>query len=202
MIDPEAEADELLGDERDDAPGARALVARHLGSDAIVVLRNMRGRDAELVKLHGRYVVCVRAKLSPSSLRWALLHELAEWHLARAGYREPDIERQAERITAALVAPRRPFRWAVREEGDRAYESLARGFVTTETSVARRLGEVEHRPVAVVAPTHVHVAGPEHWEWGDVRALVRADRPGLAKVRLSDDRRRLVLLVEDDAETG
>lgn len=201
MIDAEAEADLLLGDHRDDVPGARMVVARHLGSEAVVVLRHMRGRDAELVKLHGRHVICVRPKLPPAQLRWALLHELAEWHLARMSYEEPDVERQAERLTAALVAPRRPFRAALREEGERAYGELARGFLTTETSVARRFGEVEHRPIAVVAPTHVHVSGPEHWEWGDVRALVRCDRPGLAKVPLTDDRRRLVLLVEDD-ETG
>lgn len=68
MIDPEAEAAQLLEDDGD-VQGARALVRRHLGDDAVLVVRGMAGRDAELVRLRGRPVICVRPKLTPAALR-------------------------------------------------------------------------------------------------------------------------------------
>lgn len=197
--DIEGEAAWLLRD-FDRAPGARALVARHLGDGAILSVANMKGGDACLIMLHGRPTICVRRKLSPTAFRWAVLHELAEWHLQRVDYRGADVEHVAEALTAALVVPRDAYRRARRERGE-SWEQLALDFMATQTCVALRHGEVTGEPLAVVAPATVRVRGRE-WTWpdeGGLRRLAREVRPGLRRAVLTDDRRRVVLLA-DDAE--
>ncbi len=180
-------------------PGARALVAHHLGEGAVLVLRGMRGRDAQLITHHGRPTICVRPGLTKGSLRWALMHELAEWHLQQhVGYRAEDAEEIAELLTAALVVPRETYGRALRERGEQ-WEQLALDFGTSQTCVALRHGEVTDEPLAVVAPLRVRVRGKE-WTWPDersLRALAREQRPGLRRAPLTDDRRRVVLVAEE-----
>src|SRR5678815_3153392 len=74
-------------------PGARAVVQRHLGPGAIRTAGGIVGADAKLLAdLHGRSLIFVRPKLSPERFRWAVFHELAEWHLQQIRYQAPDIE--------------------------------------------------------------------------------------------------------------
>jgi hypothetical protein len=197
MGDVEGEAAWLLRDfER--APGARALVARHLGEGSILVVPGLRGGDAKIHTVNHRPTICVRAKLGKESLRWAILHELAEWHLQRVGYRGEDVELVAEALTAALVVPRRDYQKALRTHGER-WEQLAIDFSTTQTCVALRHGEVTDEPLAVIAPATVRVRGRE-WTWPEERAirlLARAERPGLRRAKLTDDPRRVVLVADD-----
>jgi hypothetical protein len=216
--DIEGEAAWLLR-EFDRTPGARALVVHHLGEGAVVTLSGMRGRDAQLITLHGRPTICVRPKLTREGLRWAVLHELAEWHLQRLGYRREDVEHVAEALTAALVVPRDAYRKAVRVHGDptadprtpradgepTTWEQLAIDFSTTQTCIVLRHGEITDEPLAVVAPATARVRGRE-WSWpADERALRRLAReggPGLRRAVLTDDRRRVALLAEDVEDVG
>ncbi len=151
-----------------------------------------------------RPTICVRARLGKEALRWAILHELAEWHLQRVGYRGEDVELVAEALTAALVVPRDAYRKALRVHGDPTvdgarWKQLAFDFSTSQTCVALRHGEVTDEPLAVVAPTTVRVRGRE-WTWPDelgLRQLARAERPGLRRAKLTDDPRRVVLAADD-----
>lgn len=198
LAEQEAEARWLLRD-FDAPPGARALVEHHLGHGAVLVVRGMAGREAELITLRGRPTICVRARLSPVALRWALLHELAEWHLQRIAYREPDVEHMANAIAAALAAPRDAFLRAVRDAQD-DFAALAELFSTTQTCAALRLGEVTGQPIAVIAPALVRVRGDD-WAWPDERALRRYAREACPWRRrpITDARRRAAILAPTDS---
>lgn len=196
LVDVEGEAAWLLRD-FDRPPGARRLVAHHLGV-AVMTVRGMRGRDAETFTFHGRQRIAVRGRLGPVALRWALLHELAEWHLGAIGYREPDAEDAAEALAAALAAPRRAFLRAARHAPETRLPELAAAFAVTETCAALRVGEVLDVPLVVVAPHRCRVRGAP-WGWPEteeqLRRLVKLPPwPGTRRVELTDARRRVVLL--------
>jgi hypothetical protein len=177
-------------------PGARAIVGRHLGEGAIKTAPAIVGADAKLLPdLRGRSLIFVRSRLPPESFRWAVLHELAEWHLARIGYRGEHVEQAAELLTAALVVPRESYKTALRMHGEE-WEQLALGFCATQSCLVLRHGEVTDEPLALVAPTTVRVRGCE-WTWPEERAirqLARAEGAGVRRARLTDDRRRVVLI--------
>lgn len=200
MLDVDCEASVLYqraGLDLDDVPAA-SLLARRLGAqvrrvDGVLVRRG----DACKVMLHGVVVLCVRRHLTAEALRFAICHELAELRLAELDYREVDVEDVADALGAALACPRDAFRGAVREHGREAYAQLALDFTTSQTCAALRVGEVLDEPLAVVAPRRVRVRGGAY-EWPDERELRRCARvatPGLRRAELTDDRRRVVLLV-------
>lgn len=196
----ESEAAFLLGDYDPAAPpAARAIARRHLGSEAIVRIRGLVASPAELARDGERFCVVLREGLPAALERWFIFHELGEWRLKQLDYRDDDIELMAEAIAAACVLPRDSYRAALRLCG-RRFRRIARVFATTETAAARRLGEVTGEPVAVVAPTHVHVSGDEYvWPAPPVlRDIAYAKRMPrgvpVKRVSLTDDRRRRVLL--------
>jgi hypothetical protein len=132
--------------------------------------------------------------LPPRYALFAIAHELGHWLLARHGFVGDDEERAADHLGAALVAPRRAFLSARRAVGESLPE-LADAFGITETGAALRLGEVLGVPLAVVVPATVRVRGPEDWGWPDewtLRRWARGRTPGIRKVRLTDDPRRVV----------
>lgn len=137
--------------------------------------------------------------LPPLYAAFAVGHELGHWLLTRHGYCGNDDEAAADYLGAALLAPRRAFLRARRALGH-DLPALANAFSMTETGVALRLGEALHVPLAVVSPAHVRVRGPEAWVWPNeatVRRWARVAEPGLRKVRLTDDPRRVVLDVDE-----
>lgn len=200
MLDVEGDA-ALLLEAFSRPPSAKALAEHHMGKGAIVRWPGRPGGpDAELVQIDGRPRVAIRSHLDRIALRWAVCHEVAEWHLLRLDYRERDIEAVAEALTAALVMPREDFRAAMRELGRRDLRALAHEFMVTQTAAALRVGEAGFSPVAVVAPTHVHVRSDDDWAWPaepELRRLAKARRlpTDVARVTLTDDRRRRALLV-------
>jgi hypothetical protein len=160
----EGEASALLraaGLDGEDLPSMVALAERHLGRGAVVMGHCVGLRqDAQLYP--GR--ILVRARLAVERARFAVAHELAEWHLGRQGYREDDLERVANGIAAALVAPRDistrlARRWPLPSPGE-----AAATLRTTQTLVALRYGEVTDEPIAVVGPRIHEVRGAE-WGW-------------------------------------
>ena len=153
--------------------------------------------DGALVWERGEAQIHVRAKLSPQRRRWAICHELAEWCLTLARYESDDREQISDALAAALLAPRQHFLRVLRADG-RRLPALARRLVTTESFVALRLGETTDEPLALIAPSRpVRVRGAE-FRWPSeeqIRAMAagRPLLPGLARTRLRDDPRRVVL---------
>jgi hypothetical protein len=157
----------------------------------------MVGRlDAYCATIGGKPTVCVKPGLSPQRAHFLICHEIAELHLGRIGYRESDVELVADQLAAAILIPRGAYRAALQARGE-AWGTIALDFYATETCAALRHGEVTGTPVAVVAPTLVRVRGGA-WTWPstdhEIRRLARRPGPGLRACRLTDDRRRVVLL--------
>lgn len=153
--------------------------------------------DGVLVWERGKAQIQLRAKLSPQRRRWAICHELAEWCLRLARYEGDDSEQLSNALAAALLAPRQLFLRVVREEG-RCLPTLARRFVTTESCAALRIGETTEQPLALVAPSRpVRLRGAEFvWPSEEQIRAMAAGRPllpGLARTRLRDDPRRVVI---------
>jgi hypothetical protein len=154
---------------------------------------------AALVRVGSEWRIMLARSLPTLPAVFAVAHELAHWLLARTGYVGTNEERSADALGAALLAPRRAFQAARRVHGEALHE-LAAAFDVTETCAALRLGEVERRPLAVVAPSSVRVRGPEEWVWPDettLRRWARRPAPGLRRARLRDDPRRVLLEAED-----
>ncbi len=189
-----------FGDQQTDAPPQLgALVAAHLGPDAIEYAAHLRG-DGALVRIYDDWRIYVRRGLPVERRAFAIAHELAEWWLrVRERYEGENVEHAANYIAAAILTPRRAFRLAIEDLGS-DFGELASAFRVTETHAALREAEIAILPRAVVSPALVRVRGPESWAWpdeGTVRGWARRPIPGVRKVRLTDDPRRVVLDAED-----
>lgn len=187
-----------------DQPHVARLARALLGPNAITKAPRPIHGPAALVRIGDEWRIVIGRHLPPLYAHFAIAHELGHYLLRQHGYDGDDEERAADFLGAALIAPRRAFLAARRAVGE-DLPDLARAFGMTETAVALRLGEVCHVPLAVVAPQTVRVRGPEEWVWPDESTLRRWARgrvqPGIRKVRLTDDPRRIVLDAED-AETA
>lgn len=172
-----------------------------LGADAIQRGPRPLHAPAALVRVGGAWRIILARSLPRLCAMFAVGHELGHWLLARHGYDSADEERAADYLGAALIAPRRAFLAARRALGE-DLPALAEAFSMTETGVALRLGEVTGAPLAVIAPARVRVRGPEEWVWPDeltLRRWARRPVPGIRKTTLTDDPRRVMLGVADDA---
>lgn len=183
----------------DDAPKLGVLVRSLLGEDSVAYTSGLRG-DGALARIGATWRIYVRRGLTVERRAFAISHELAEWWLrVRERYQGEDVEQAANYIAAAIMSPRRAFHRALATYGHDFVE-LAATFRTTETHVALREAELTHLPRAVVSPALVRVRGPEEWVWpseSTLRSWARGVTPGLRKVKLTDDPRRVVIDVED-----
>ncbi len=189
-----------VGEDPVDAVSPVRLARALLGRDAVTVVprQALRGDTAMLVLINDRWRIVVRRDINDAELGHTIAHELAHWVLRREG--EPDTEEACDYLAAALVAPSRAFRAAMRIHGaDLA--ALADDFRTTQSLVALRWGESCGTALALVRPGLVRVRGQLEFVWPDEQTITRwaNGRPprGLAKTRLSDDRRRVVLVREE-----
>jgi hypothetical protein len=179
-------------------PGVVRLARALLGPDAVQRGPRPVASPAALFRVGDAWRILIARSLPRAYALFAVGHELGHWLLRRHGVQVDDEERAADYLGGALLAPRRAFIAARRAVGDDLAE-LAEAFSTTETGAALRLGEVIEQPLAVVAPQRVRVRGPESWVWPDestLRRWARRPAPGLRKVRLTDDPRRVVLDAE------
>lgn len=169
-----------------------ALAQAILGPAAIVTVHaaSMRGHAA-LVRVRDQWRIYVRRSLPVEHGRFGVAHELAEWHLRRTGYTEPDVEDVADQLAAALIAPRPAWR---RVGGD--WARAAATLRTTESLVALRHGEVTGEPLALVA-RRLRVRGePYAWPSEATLQAVAAGRKVVADLhrrQLEDDRQRAVV---------
>lgn len=171
----EGEAGAILrgaGWDEDCAIPARRLAEAILGPGCVQEAR-LAASDACLARVHEQWRIYLRPRLGKVTRRWLICHELAEWHLRRVGYAEPDVEAVANRIGAALVAPWHAYRSAFRRHGTN-FPRLARAFSASPTCAALRMAEVVGTPVAVVAPRYERVhPGDAGWRWPRGRKLRR-----------------------------
>lgn len=190
---------ERAGCDPDEAVSPLRLARALLGEDGVRVVPHVAlPADGQLVKLNGRDMIFLRKGLSRERARFLIAHELAE--LALRGIVDEQIENACNAIAAAVLAPRRAFSARMRAVG-RNWEQLALPFGMTQTAAALRAGEADRMPLAVVAKI-VRTRGPDEFQWPEERVLRRwATSPpaGLAKTRLTDDPKRVVL-VADEAE--
>ena len=99
-----------------------------------------------------------------------------------------------------MIAPPAAFRAALRVHG-RDFRALAGAFVASETTMALRDAEL-HRLARVVVAPNLRVRGPESFVWPPeriIRVWALEGGPGLARTRLTDDPRRVVLDVDETA---
>ncbi len=165
------------------------LARRWLGPDAIVEGPSMLAAPAVTFFQDGRTRFAVRPRLAMPRKRHAIGHELGHALLKRAG--EPDSERAADYIGAALMAP-----YAAARAYDDDWRSLAEDIGSTQTQAALRTAEVLLIPRALVTPGRVYLRGPEGWVWPLARRSLER-YPGVRKTVLDDDPKRFVLDVEE-----
>ncbi len=156
----------------------------------------MKGRNGDRVLVYGRPKVCIRPKLDPVLRRFTLLHELAEWHLERLDYREEDREQAADRLAAALAAPRGAFQRRAKQSRNLA--NLAERFTISQTCAALRLAETDCLEASVVVSPSLIYARASNCNLPDERTLRAAAAKGsplFERHALTDIRHRIALLV-------
>lgn len=164
MEDADAIAGEILttaGHLDDEEPPNMAQLCRVLlgAPPKIAPIRS----EACLARVHGQSRVYLRRDVGAARARWLVGHELAEWYFQRAGYVAEDLEDRCDAVGAALVAPRRSYRLAMRALGHSVH-ALAKAFIAPQSLCLLRIGEVTGRPVIVFRePKALHRGEPYVW---------------------------------------
>lgn len=185
LADVEGDADLLLrlASLDDEEPGDVVALCRHM-TGRVPFLSRM-GPEAQLSRVLDGHRVCVRSGLQPGRTRWLIAHELAELHYERIGYRGEDVEARADALGAALAAPRRATRAAMREHGQRPI-ALAVSLVLEPAAAMLRIGEVAGRSVALIRSPGVIIARGEPFPWPPLRRVLRERLPDVHPIRLGD----------------
>jgi hypothetical protein len=177
------------------------IIAGRLGMNVHKVpARLLRGADGMLCWASPSWRICVRNTLPPERLRFVVAHEIAERYFKTAGCEATasDKEQQCDAVAACLVTPTEVFVDAVNHYGHTSFRHLASAFLVTQTCAALRVGEVTPTPLAVLHPTAVRFRGVAQRMPSDLARLRRLARgkmpPGLEKIRLTDEPKRVVLL--------
>jgi hypothetical protein len=198
------EAIEAVNEDPERPPSAFRLARAHLGAGSVDRPRMMVGPPAVTFEVAGQQRIAIKASVPLEYAHFCCAHELGHVLLARAGFRGPLDEEEvcANYLGAALLMPRPAVRSFYRAEG-LSPRRLAKVIVCTQTAAALRFGEVLMSPLAVVAPASVRVRGPEAWVWPDERTIRRwasgRPGPGVAKIRLTDQKRVALVGSDNDA---
>lgn len=175
------------------------LARLFLGADAIERTGSLISSPAATFVINGKRKIALRRQIPIEYAAFYVGHELGHAILDELGYHEADTEQICDLFGGALMAPRPAIHRLHRALGfDLA--AIADEVGSTETWAALRIGEILRVPLVTLAPLRVRVRGPEAWEWPDEDTLRRwAKNPpkGLARTRLTDDPRRVVLVAED-----
>jgi hypothetical protein len=193
-----------LGLDPERPPSAFRIARAWLGAGSVERVHALAGPPATRYRVGGQTRIAVKRSLPDAYANFFCGHELGHLLLQRVGavFDEHDEERAADYLGACVVLPRAYVMRVYRAEGF-APRVLAEECCVTETAGALRFGEVVTLPLAVDAPTGVRKRGPEHWVWPDDQTVHRwatppPPPPGLARVRLTDQPRRVALLADED----
>ncbi len=199
-IDPDYEANvlrERAGLGRGELCGGPVLAAGLNVKIRKVPARMLRGLDAFIIRIYGKYEICVREGLTVRRLHWAISHELGEMRLGELNYCEPDVEDQAHAIAASILMPAEDFRAAAHEHQN-SPQALADDYLVDQTAASLRLAETgAAEAVAVVCKTRVLVRSRSSFSFPSEAALRKAANvgmPGLRRVQLTDNRNRIALV--------
>lgn len=178
----------------DEPPNVRTLVTRLLGAPPR--LAKMRG-EAVLSRVGDDMRIFVRSGTSPARAKWLAAHELAHWWLRESGQEQREIvEMQADVLGAILVVPGRVVTRAYRLHGPDPIR-IADTLKTTQSLALLRLGETNLVPSALVE-VHRSLLRGEAYRWpskATLRRALRQDLDGLRRVVITDEPRRVGLLV-------
>ncbi len=175
------------------------LVYQHLlATDRIVFVEGARmPRPAAFCRTLFGWEIRLRAGLQPLAERFLFAHELAEYWLDELRVQGEGREALANRVAAALIAPKPLFLEALAQHG-RDFAALAAEFGATQTCMARRYSEATGEFLALVTPTRVEVLGtPFALPLDDeLRRLVESNAlpPELERLKLTDRRRRWAIV--------
>jgi hypothetical protein len=170
-FDVEGDADaiyKIAGCDTEQPPSIGRLCLALTGFAPKVVDMHNEGRCCRVGE-HWR--VFVRRGMTPERSVFIAGHELAEWWYLSIGHRDDDIEQRCDALGAALVAPRRAFKRALRAVGH-SVTQLATAFQAPQQMALLRIGEVTGRPVVLVRPAPLVRGNPFEWPRG--RALTKA----------------------------
>jgi len=180
------------------------LARKLLGPGAVERGTHLVGVAARLFTVAGERRIAVSRKLPYSYAAHAVGHELGHIVFDELGYREDDLEAACDLFGAAVMAPIPAVSAMLRAFG-RDHVAIADEVCSTQTWAALRVAECLRIPRAIITPQRLYVRGPEAFEWGpedELRRLARGRlRPGIARAKLTDDPRRVVIDVEE-AEVG
>lgn len=201
-LDPDTCARELLEERFGVASDTRfalwlVFLRLHATGRLVFVEPTRSPRPAAFCRLPFGWEIHLRAGLAPEAQRFLFAHELAECWLDDRGVRAEGRETLANRMAAALVAPRPLFLEALAQHGP-DFAALAVHFGATQTCMARRYSEVTGDFLALVTPTRVEVLGTPFALPPDDELRRRVERddlpPELERRRLTDRRRRWALV--------
>jgi hypothetical protein len=190
---------ERLGLDPADPVDTFQLARKLLGAGAIVRGTSLAGLAAKIFTVNGERRIAVNRKLDFAYAQHAVGHELGHVVCDEEGYRGEQLEQVCDAFGAAVMAPLPAVRAMLRAFG-RDHVAIADEVCTTQTWAALRVAECLGIPRAIITPRRVYVRGPEEFVWGpddSLWRLVRIERPGITKVRLTDDPRRVVLDVDE-----
>ncbi len=181
------------------------LARKLLGPNAIERGTAIVGLQSKLFAVHGERRIAIGRKLSTEHAPFYTGHELGHIVLDELGYREDDLEAACDMFGAAVMAPIPAVRAMLRAFG-RDHQAIADEVGSTQTWAALRVAECLRIPRAIVTPLRLHVRSPPGFEWGtedSLRRLAKSRivRPGVTKVKLTDEPGRVVLDV-DEADVG
>lgn len=156
-------------------------------------------------RLHGRVRIAVKASVVDERSGHIAGHEMGHVLMREHGIPIDEFEElRADYLGGALMIPHAYALRLYRAEGF-APALLAEEICCTQTAASLRIAEVVGVALAAVSPAIVRVRGPVSFVWGDEQSLrreaaARRPRPGLARVRLTDERGRVALLPDEDRE--
>jgi len=178
----------IAGLDDDDFVVATRLAARLLGPNA-VALDTTQCNPAYLRVLDDGYQIVINP--ASGDMRFHVAHEVAEWALRSiAKFDGPHVlrEQAADRLAAAILAPRAAVRSAHATIGERIPKLAAR-FGISQTAIVLRLAEVHGDERAVVTRTGnvmIRTQGAFPWAEVPVVSVARGEArwAGLAKAKL------------------
>jgi hypothetical protein len=177
------------------------LARKRLGPHGILLGTSIVGLPAARFVKDGMTRIAVNKRLSMPYAMFFAGHELGHEICDEIGYREDDLERVCDHLGAALQAPMPAVRKLYRALGNDLKE-IADEVGATQTWAALRLAEYLKIPRAVLTPQRIYLRGPDEFVWGpedELRRIghARKARPGITKVRLTDDTRRIVIDIDE-----
>jgi len=183
---------ERLGYGRDEAKRPSTIARLLYGPSCLQYVTTMRALG-HCGTRNGQPMIGVRSGLSRPRQEDAIGHEILHIELnIPHGEGRDELEWACDYGAAALQMPRRAYQHRINRLGPH-WAQLATSFGVTETSACLRAGEVEDRPIAVVAGIVRARGAMQRRTERELRGFTRRPPPGIVSAKLGDERGRWVV---------